>query len=343
MFLTKRNGIWYLWYTDVNGKRRKKSTGTGRKSEAIKYLAAFKPNPKSPAVSKITLSSFRDEYTKYSKGAHTNKTTNHYRTAFNEFIRITGDISIMSITVRHVESFIAIKKHEASAWTAAKYHSALSTAFKTAIRWELIPENVFTRVKKPRIAEVRPAFFSREQFNELISVIDVREIRDIAIFGVCTGMRLGEIIALRWQDVDSVRRVINVLNYGNFTTKTKKSRTIPMSKYLCRLVDLRRGIVPPMVIGLTRTDRVFHDRGKPWREEKLSGKFKKYVRKAGLPEDLKFHSLRHTFASWLVQSGVSLYEVSRLLGHSTVKMSEKYAHLQTDKMHDTVDKITINF
>lgn len=338
MFITKRKNFWYVHWTDEAGRRRKKSTGCKSKSEALKFLSSFDPSgppePEKPSVD-IPLSDFMDEYISYESKIHTLKSVKGSRTAFSEFIRISGNIPIGSVDIRTVENFLAFKRGEASDWTCSKYYATLAAAFQTAVRWGILQKNVFRSVKRPRIAEKRPAFFNREQFDILLSVVDSKDFRELILFGVSTGCRQREIITLRWKDVDTKRRVIDVVNYGNFQTKSKKSRTIPISKQLCRMLDLRTGRY--------RSDLVFPYQGREWIPESISKKFKRYIRKAGLPEELKFHSLRHTFASWLIQSGVSLYEVSRLLGHSTIRMSEKYAHLQIENLHSTVDKIAVNY
>lgn len=344
MFISKRkNGIWYVFWFDENGRRCKTSTGTKLKSEALKFLSTFNPKrtgKENTGTQENTvgysplLSGFMNEFIEYSNTIHTIKTTQHHRTALREFIRIAGDRRLNDITVRDIERFIGQKKTEASNYTAIKYLSALRSSFETAVRWKLITENQFLHVSRPKVAESRPVYFTAEQFEKLLKVIYDPEIRDISILAVSTGMRLSEIINLRWQDVDFNRRLINIVNRNGFTTKTKKNRSIPINRSLLEVLVIRENAA--------QNHLVFHDRFKPWRDTKLSKKFKDYVRKAKLPEGLRFHSLRHTFASWLVQRGVSLYEVSRLLGHSTVKMSEKYAHLQTNELHDTINKIAIN-
>jgi site-specific recombinase XerD len=67
-----------------------------------------------------------------------------------------------------------------------------------------------------------------------------------------------------------------------------------------------------------------------------------HLRLAGPDERLHFHSLRHTFASWLVQDEVSLDEVQKLLGHSSIKVTDVYNHLQTEQLHSTVNRIEIS-
>ncbi len=87
-----------------------------------------------------------------------------------------------------------------------------------------------------------------------------------------------------------------------------------------------------------KNDRlVFTIDGSPAKPSYVSKTFKKYVIKAQINPDLKFHSLRHTFASWLVQRGVSIYEVSKLLGHSDIKVTEIYAHLKPENLRNAVE------
>jgi site-specific recombinase XerD len=62
---------------------------------------------------------------------------------------------------------------------------------------------------------------------------------------------------------------------------------------------------------------------------------------AGLAEELKFHSLRHTFATWLIQESASLYELQKLLGHSDIKTTQMYAHLSASDLHATVNRISL--
>ena len=73
----------------------------------------------------------------------------------------------------------------------------------------------------------------------------------------------------------------------------------------------------------------------------VSKRFKIHARRVGLREDLHFHSLRHTFATWLVQEGVSIYEVQKLLGHSSISVTQIYSHLAASELHGAVNKIQV--
>lgn len=71
-------------------------------------------------------------------------------------------------------------------------------------------------------------------------------------------------------------------------------------------------------------------------------RFKKFIRKAGLSEEIHFHSLRHTGATWLVQNGVSIYAVQKLLGHSNISVTQVYSHLETESLFNSIEKISIS-
>jgi len=86
-----------------------------------------------------------------------------------------------------------------------------------------------------------------------------------------------------------------------------------------------------------QSEFVFSLEGERITQKFISKKFKSYVIKSKINPDLTFHSLRHTFASWLVQRGVSIHKVSKLLGHSDIKVTEIYTHLKPDNLRNAVE------
>ena len=334
MFLHKRyNGYWYLYF-DADGKQQKVSTHTKHKPEALEFVRTFKQSEhqKKTDAQLKSLSQFQQEFIEYSKSVHTDKTRKTFDVAFNEFIRITGDLQLSAIDVKCIEKFLAQKTIDASQWTARKYYGSLASAFETAIRWKYLDMNPFRQVKKPRGNEILPIFFSKDQLDTLFKTITEPMLRNICIVAACTGMRLGEIVALRWESVDLERRVITVENTDSFTTKSKKHRAIPMNDF-----------VYDSLASLTATqcvDMVFHDsRGSSFDPNEVSRDFKKFVRQLGYNDKLHFHSLRHSFCSILAKAGVSLYTISKLAGHADVRTTQIYAHLSPNELHDTVNKL----
>ncbi len=137
--------------------------------------------------------------------------------------------------------------------------------------------------------EQLPTYLTREDFQKLMNAIrqptDI-VLKDIFLFAALTGLRLGEIINLRWQAVDLQRKLITVENSGTFQTKSGKVRVLPMGADVYRMF-IRRSTLQPALQG----GYVFNKNGYKLNESYVSHKFKKYVRELGPNEALHFHSL----------------------------------------------------
>jgi integrase len=158
--------------------------------------------------------------------------------------------------------------------------------------------------------------------------------KDIVQFAVLTGMRRGEITNLRWKNIDLDKKIIHVVSSPTFRTKAGKKRIVPIHKKLMPILKSRFNVDPEKY--------VFTHCHRKVKESYVTHKFSDYKTISGIQKKgLHFHSLRHTFASWLVQEGVSLYEVQRLLGHSNISVTEIYSHLQPCQLHSAVNKLSV--
>jgi integrase len=335
MFLSKVGTVYYLYFTDESGARQKVTTSCRKKSDALVFLQDFKLNEyeKRKKLKTISLSDFRDQFIEYSAGIHTPKTLRTNVTAFREFLRVEGNKPLHSIGIREIEHFLSVKKQEASEWTSRKYYGCLAAAFEKAVQWNYLEENPFRKVPKPKTREIVPAFFTESEFWIFLSFVEERDFRELCITALLTGLRQAELLNLRWNDLDFSSKVILIRNTEKFTTKTRKNRIVPLSDELYRLLKNRKDAIR------SECDVVFHNKkGGQLLENSVSQKFKKYVRRAGLNENLHFHSLRHSFASALVMSDVSLYAVQKLLGHTTSRTTEIYSHLLPQQLHSEVNK-----
>ena len=141
-----------------------------------------------------------------------------------------------------------------------------------------------------------------------------------------------EILSLEWGQINFKDRTL-ILDNRHHITKSKKIRNIPLSVNAFQiLTELEK---------IKSSNLVFNIQPDKTNQNKLSTAFKKYVYKSKLNPNLKFHSLRHTFASWLIQRGAPIYEVSKLLGHSDIKTTEIYAHLRSEDMRNSINLINI--
>ena len=164
----------------------------------------------------------------------------------------------------------------------------------------------------------------------MLKTIDSSDWRDIVEFAVYTGLRQMELLHLHKKQFNKQDRIIILDNYYH-TTKSRKIRNVPLNAHAYKIVTRR--------VNHERGDLIFTLNGERILQDNLQDKFKKYVKAAGLNSKLTFHCLRHTFASWLVQRGVSIYEVSKLLGHADIKTTQIYAHLRNDDLRRSVEML----
>ena len=222
-------------------------------------------------------------------------------------------------------------------------HVTLHKALKQAVMDGLIPRNVTEAVKppQPEKKEIRP--LSPEQARALLRTAKKERLEALYVLAITTGMRQGELLALKWEDVNfeagvlQVRRTLSTATGGGFTfsaPKTAKSRrsiklpnTALSSLRKHRKAQLEEGMrLSGLFIdqGLVFTSRV----GTPIsRQDLITRSFKPLLKRAGLP-DIRFHDLRHTCATLLLGKGVHAKFVQELLGHATISITlDTYSHV----------------
>jgi len=197
----------------------------------------------------------------------------------------------------------------------------LRRMFNVAIReWEWVKDNPVSRLSfSVGNKNARDRWLTLDEEKLLLEkATNPFWLRSLLMVALHTGMRRGEILELKWQNVDLLIRAVRVVR-----SKNGEKRTIPMSKTLYALFK-RINVVDI-------SGRVFPISGSSARHA-----FDKVVEKAGL-ENFRFHDLRHTFATRLVQNGVDLYKVKELLGHKTIIMTMRYAHHYPESLRSSVE------
>jgi integrase len=266
-------------------------------------------------------------------------------------------IMVRDVTPQNVRSYVHAKKEEGgrkkSVSNATKRHryDHLRTFFRWAIEQGWADENPVEKVKKPRKEEKKKAFLLREDVARVLKAIDDHHkkqdgkpgptpndawLKDIIQVAVGTGLRRGELLNLRWGDIDLNAGRVFVRNREDFKAKNGQERTVPLvGEALQVLREMSQNRVPDP------NDIVFLDpKGKSPRPDRVSKRFKFYVRKAELKDqdDLRFHSLRHSTASWLTIDGVPKKVVAEVLGHTTTRMADVYSHLAPGVVDQAMQK-----
>ena len=256
---------------------------------------------------------------------------------------------------RHVEAFLnAPTKGGAQRVSSTKntYYARLSAFFNWCIDRDLIRDSPLVRVVKPRVEKKVPLFLSKKHYDKLLKTIaddvankggghlphvslndgEIEWLLDVVRFAVGTGMRLSEICYLRWGSVDLDHEQVTVKNHESFRSKSGHERTVPVAGDALRVLRRLHSQSPSSSGAPVFTAA----RGGILNATYVSKRFKHYVIEAKLSPSLRFHDLRHTYASWLVQDGVSLFVVKDLLGHQSFEMTQRYSHLAPDTLRAAV-------
>jgi len=158
---------------------------------------------------------------------------------------------------------------------------------------------------------------SEEEFERLYDEIDDVSFEELVAVAVTTAMRAGEIASLECCDIDFDGRRIELRNKSFHLVKGGKERSIPMSDIVCEILKSRA----------VHQGRVFlNAKGRPYSVKALSDRFRRYRRKAGLPEGIRFHTLRHTAITWMHQNGVPSEFIRQIAGHSSILTTHLYTH-----------------
>jgi site-specific recombinase XerD len=336
MTLSKhKSGYYYIYYNDPKTARRTSlSCKTKRKLLAVEFLSNFEreyKNRKSNKIIPISLEEFIIEFTSYSEATHTQKTTSAYRNTFNQLNKYFGSTLLTNLSTTLLRKYIQSRMSSSSVYAARKDLINLKCAFNKAVQDHYVLENPCQEISSIKLPEKQPLFFSRSEYELLLQVINDEILKNMIEIAANTGLRQMELITLEWEQVSIKERHI-ILNNRNYLTKGKKVRSVPINI---------RGLQILNQMEQSSTSRyVFTRNGKKYKPDYVSRIFKKSVRESKVNPELHFHSLRHTFASWLVQRGVSIYHVSKLLGHADIKTTEIYAHLRAEDLRASVDMLS---
>jgi len=215
------------------------------------------------------------------------------------------------------EILIAKKEHRRE---LELLRNALNLAVK---EWEWLETNPFTRVKIEKARSKVERWLTPEEEKAVLENCEPW-LAQIVIFTLNTGMRRGEVLSLKWPQIDLSRRTLTLLE-----TKNGERRTLPLNQNACEILKARSEVS-------SGTEYLFESKnGTRIDPRNLLKELCKARIKAGIA-NVRFHDLRHTFATRLVQKGIGIYDVKELLGHKSLTMTMRYAHHSPDALRPAV-------
>lgn len=338
----KRGGVWYAKYRLPDGRQVQKRIGRAwtektappegyfTKASAKAHLDELLAQARQGTLPGMvrTGRTFRDaaeEWLDYCEKVRDCKasTLRDYRNMVRVLDREFGGRKIEAITPEEIELWIG--GYSGSNRTRQKYLVCLGSIFKRAMKVHGLPRNPADVVERPRVRRAAKIDVLRPE--EVLALVRAAESeQDAAIFHTAAfaGLRMGELLALRWRDVDFTRRTIHVReNWTQGETTTPKGgteRAVPMAEEVARRLA-RLGQRDHFT---TDDDLVFcTSRGQHVGYKSLKERYRAALRAAGLREDFRFHNLRHTFGSTVIRHADSR-EVMEWMGHADLTTTRRY-------------------
>lgn len=259
----------------------------------------------------------------------------NYKLDLEGFKNFLGDSPIEKIDYLALRKYLAVlKEKNFKSKTVGRRLSALRSFFKFLIREGYLKNNPVASLSSPKQEKHLPLFLTEEEVTKLIGVVPLkgeRGFRDKAIVETfySTGIRVSELVGLNIEDVDFIAGILKVLGKG------KKERIVPIGDQALSTIraylDKRKKQDEQDALFLNKNGKRITDRG-------VRNIIDKYIRAASLRQGVSCHTLRHSFATHLLNRGADLRSVQELLGHVNLSTTQIYTHLTTEKLKSVYDK-----
>lgn len=345
--IKRKNGYVYIVDYTVKGKRIRRTVATDKKlGNAIRTkieqdLNMGKYNLLPEEKNIISIEALVEKFLAYHSTRNAQSTVKRYKNHLSPycffitdyFHEIASDIRL--IKIEYIEECIEylikdIKPKPWAPYTVNRSLQTLSSAFIFAMNREYLEKNPCVKVKKLKVpVKDFPEYFTKEELEDIWKALDPFWIGFFK-FIYNTGLRKGEIINLKWDRVylDKLPAEIRVTYTEEWDPKTSSSvRTVPINKSAKEILERQRDAHQEYVF-VSKKDKRIH----PNSPNIAINRALKVLKLNG-----DVHKFRHTFASHLVMKGASIYEIQKLLGHSDIKMTQKYAHLSPKHQESVVN------
>ena len=337
-----------------NGKLRRERIGKVSKATATIILRQFEDDLALKKIGvtlpkHISIGMFMDEYMvrikqNQAKNPYSSKCvsrrniTKYFQGTIKSFEK---NFQLHELSTPLIEKY---KRHrcnqQVNVKTINKELNFISSLIKTAKEWGYVVPDV--TIKRYQEVQKEPRYFSHSEIH-LLRTQSSQYVKQIIMIGLNTGMRIGEILNLQWDHIDLKNNRIVVSNTDTFSTKNKKDRPIPINSELKSYLEMLQVTYmhPSTGKSYPRSAKqmkyvICKADGAPIKSVKKS--YRALLHRLGI-KSACIHTLRHTFASNCVMSGVDLYTVRDFLGHASIKMTEIYAHLSHQFKQDAIEKI----
>jgi integrase len=334
--LYRRGDTWYINYT-VNGTRYRVTTGTTSSKLARVALSDMEvklfTRQVSPARSHRPLP-IQEVFGKHLQNLSSTVVPDYlshvkwHLAKWTEFLSLRQVLLAGEITCPLVDEFLTSELEGKAVKTKKEYLSSLKAALNRSVRAGLLDINPIRNVHAPGKIIRKVRFLTEDEVALLLKDAPA-DLRTAIIILSNTGIRLGELWALRWIDIDFRNSQIWIRAYDGFVPKGRRDRSVPLNEKTLRVVS---------DLASARKDGDMFVYRLTCNKKRLSNKFGRYAR--GLGIRARLHDLRHTFASHLAMRGTPVPVIQELLGHAQIGTTMIYAHLSPNIHRQEIQKLT---
>lgn len=241
---------------------------------------------------------------------------------------------ILTATPLRLRAFLAVMRNSGfSKSTVARKLAAMRSFYKYLVRQGTLEASPVSVIRTPRQDKKLPKCLDPEQIDTLLSAPDISTLlgaRDKAILETIysAGLRISELVSLNIEDLDELSQVLRIRGKG------KKERLCPLGSKALEAIDhylamRRAGKKGPLFV---------NKHGSRLSDRSIRRKLDKYLLEAGIDPNVSPHTLRHSFATHMLNAGADLRSVQELLGHSSLSTTQIYTHLTTTRLREVYDK-----
>ena len=343
-FISKKRDVWYFWvyfdgklhgislrtknYREAQQKAKelaKKYPQSARKKKSQSITKTTRTRQKSkPVVEGLKVKQILKKWKSWN--SHLSKGYFYQLDMYwKQLIAYFGNIPIDAIDLDMFMGYISYlrKQGHSETYLGIKLR-CLKAVFNWAFKNDFCEKEIFRKIAMPK-SNSRIEFLSKDEIKKLLDAASENPLYQAYLeFMLATGCRRGEFFNLKWRDVNHT--------YIEFNGKTGR-RTFPLQPHIQKILDKiwERQYRHGTWVLCDKSGRHFRGLDTP---SKIA---RKYIDKAGLKKSYVGHTLRHTFASHLVMEGIPIYTVSKLLGHTDVKTTERYAHLSPEQIQVKIE------
>jgi len=264
---------------------------------------------------------------------YSSHTVLNYSLDLKDFAQFIGELALEKIDYLTLRKYLAVlKEKNLGSRSVGRRLSCLRSFFRFLTREGYLKTNPILSLSSPKQDKHLPLFLTEEEVAKLIESVlpkDERALRDRAILETfySTGIRISELVGLDTEDIDFIGGIAKVMGKG------KKERIVPIGDIAIRTIRnyLERRKKQSEVLFLNKNGKRITTRG-------VRGIVEKYLRIAGIRQGVSAHTLRHSFATHLLNRGADLRSVQELLGHVNLSTTQIYTHLTTERLKSVYDK-----